>query len=210
MARVHTLRIDKGPETYVFVYDTDPDSRTAYLDALLRFARDPDLSFTWYDAACASSPPGTESDMEPLDPTIERQANRIAAQLAPTPLFGDFGLSLLVTLLTTFLPSILKRWCGEEQPPTPATLKESVQSHYNAETGEFDPRVINQLARQAQHADLERRRKEGHRGRKGKLSQRQAKAVARVTLMNVLTADEPDLELFSAAAVACSVPPAGD
>lgn len=39
----------KGPERYVFVFDED--SRCDFLRTLSRFAVNPELSFTWWDAA---------------------------------------------------------------------------------------------------------------------------------------------------------------
>jgi hypothetical protein len=39
----------KGEERYVFIYDDD--SRQPLIDAFRRQAADPELSFTWFDAA---------------------------------------------------------------------------------------------------------------------------------------------------------------
>ena len=43
----------KGEERFVFVYDDD--SRAACLATLGRFASNPDLNFSWFDAAFLSS-----------------------------------------------------------------------------------------------------------------------------------------------------------
>ena len=49
---INVLALIKGPERYFFWYDDA--SRAEVLLTLGRFARDPDLSFTWYDAAVLS------------------------------------------------------------------------------------------------------------------------------------------------------------
>ncbi len=49
---INVLAIVKGEERYVFLYD---DSRRAQtLRTLGRYASNPDLSFSWYDAAVLS------------------------------------------------------------------------------------------------------------------------------------------------------------
>lgn len=53
MAReINVLALVKGEERYVFLYDDDHRAET--LRTLGRYASDPDLSFTWYDAAVLS------------------------------------------------------------------------------------------------------------------------------------------------------------
>jgi hypothetical protein len=49
---MNVLALVKGSERYVFLYDDD--SLRPLLQTLGRFAADPDLSFTWYDAAILS------------------------------------------------------------------------------------------------------------------------------------------------------------
>jgi len=49
---INVLALVKGSERYVFLYDDE--SRAETLRALGRFASNPDLSFTWYDAAVLS------------------------------------------------------------------------------------------------------------------------------------------------------------
>ncbi len=51
-AEVNVLAMIKGDDRYVFLY-TDDQSRDA-LRMLGRFAADPELNFTWYDAAVLS------------------------------------------------------------------------------------------------------------------------------------------------------------
>ncbi|MFM9117751.1 MAG: hypothetical protein ACKOU6_16490, partial [Planctomycetota bacterium] len=46
------LALVKGDERYVFLFDDE--RRTEVLRTLGRFASDPNLSFTWYDAAMLS------------------------------------------------------------------------------------------------------------------------------------------------------------
>lgn len=49
---INVLALVKGTERYVFLYDDS--SRAEALRVLGRFASNPELSFTWYDAAVLS------------------------------------------------------------------------------------------------------------------------------------------------------------
>lgn len=49
---INVLALVKGTERYVFLYDDA--SRAEALRTLGRFASNPELSFTWYDAAVLS------------------------------------------------------------------------------------------------------------------------------------------------------------
>ena len=49
---INVLALVKGTERYVFLYDDT--SRAETLRVLGRFASNPELSFTWYDAAVLS------------------------------------------------------------------------------------------------------------------------------------------------------------
>src|SRR5436190_14756242 len=49
---INVLALVKGAERYVFLYDDS--SRAETLRILGRYASNPDLSFTWYDAAVLS------------------------------------------------------------------------------------------------------------------------------------------------------------
>jgi len=49
---INVLALVKGEERYVFLFDDS--SRAAALRVLGRYASNPDLSFTWYDAAVLS------------------------------------------------------------------------------------------------------------------------------------------------------------
>ena len=50
---IYSLVLVKGKERYVFMFDED--HRVEVLRTLGRFASDPDLSFTWFDAAQLST-----------------------------------------------------------------------------------------------------------------------------------------------------------
>lgn len=47
--RLREITLNKGVETYVFRFDAA--SRQALLGVVARFAADPDLAFSWHDAA---------------------------------------------------------------------------------------------------------------------------------------------------------------
>lgn len=49
---INVLALVKGEERYIFLYDDS--NRAATLRTLGRYASNPDLSFTWYDAAVLS------------------------------------------------------------------------------------------------------------------------------------------------------------
>ncbi len=49
---INVLALVKGEERYVFLYDDD--NRAETLRTLGRYASNPELSFTWYDAAVLS------------------------------------------------------------------------------------------------------------------------------------------------------------
>lgn len=49
---INVLALVKGEERYIFLYDDD--NRAETLRTLGRYASNPDLSFTWYDAAVLS------------------------------------------------------------------------------------------------------------------------------------------------------------
>ena len=49
---INVLALVKGEERYIFLFDDN--NRAETLRTLGRYASDPDLSFTWYDAAVLS------------------------------------------------------------------------------------------------------------------------------------------------------------
>jgi hypothetical protein len=62
---INVLALVKGSERYVFLYDDD--SRAETLRVLGRFASNPELSFTWYDAAVLSQKIRQESQKVSLN-----------------------------------------------------------------------------------------------------------------------------------------------
>jgi len=61
---INVLALVKGSERYVFLYDDA--SRAETLRVLGRFASNPELSFTWYDAAVLSQKIRQESQKQAL------------------------------------------------------------------------------------------------------------------------------------------------
>ena len=60
---INVLALVKGAERYVFLYNDS--SRAATLRVLGRYASNPDLSFSWYDAAVLSQRIRQESQQAP-------------------------------------------------------------------------------------------------------------------------------------------------
>ena len=61
---INVLALVKGHERYVFLYDDA--SRAETMRVLGRFAENPDLSFTWYDAAVLSQKIRQEAEKQKL------------------------------------------------------------------------------------------------------------------------------------------------
>ena len=59
---INVLALVKGSERYVFLYDDS--SRAETLRVLGRYASNPELSFTWYDAAVLSQKIRQESQKQ--------------------------------------------------------------------------------------------------------------------------------------------------
>jgi hypothetical protein len=68
---INVLALVKGSERYVFLYDDHNRSET--LRTLGRYASNPDLSFTWYDAAVLSQKvrQATASEPASIGPRFE-------------------------------------------------------------------------------------------------------------------------------------------
>jgi len=62
---INVLALVKGTERYVFLYDDE--SRAETLRVLGRYASNPELSFTWYDAAVLSQKIRQESQKATLN-----------------------------------------------------------------------------------------------------------------------------------------------
>ena len=59
---INVLALVKGAERYIFLYDDS--NRAETLRTLGRYASDPELSFTWYDAAVLSQKIRQESQQK--------------------------------------------------------------------------------------------------------------------------------------------------
>ncbi len=70
---INVLALVKGAERYVFLYDDS--SRAETLRVLGRYASNPELSFTWYDAAVLSQKIRQESQK----PSLSNRFNMPAA-----------------------------------------------------------------------------------------------------------------------------------
>jgi len=66
---INVLALVKGEERYIFLFDDE--NRVNTLRTLGRYAADPDLSFSWYDAAVLSQ---KIRDIHPQKPTPQVQS----------------------------------------------------------------------------------------------------------------------------------------
>jgi len=78
---IKVIALIKGIEQYVFLYDEN--NRAETLRTLGRYASNPELSFTWYDAAVLSQKIRQES----LQQARERQRSETAVPLHMDELF---------------------------------------------------------------------------------------------------------------------------
>ena len=67
---INVLALVKGEERYIFLYDDNRRADT--LRTLGRFASDPELSFTWYDAAVLSQKVRRASREQEVSSTSKR------------------------------------------------------------------------------------------------------------------------------------------
>jgi len=85
---INVLALVKGEERYIFLYDDN--NRAETLRTLGRYASNPDLSFTWYDAAILSQKirkTAEEHENAPLPATSARfQLPRPSDNVAPEDL----------------------------------------------------------------------------------------------------------------------------
>ena len=81
---INVLALLKGEERYVFLYDDR--STDQVLQTLGRYAADPELSFTWYDAAVLSQRvrqlSAAAEDVSPTAADDETPRNRIRRSAA--------------------------------------------------------------------------------------------------------------------------------
>jgi len=83
---INVLALVKNHERYIFLYDDD--DRGEALRTLGRFACDPDLSFSWYDAAVLSQRIKKESKTRENKPREEKLTEAIKKRFTlPAP--GD-------------------------------------------------------------------------------------------------------------------------
>ncbi len=71
---INVLALVKGNERYVFLYNDA--SRAETLRVLGRYASNPDLSFSWYDAAVLSQKIRQESQPQPARPRFEQPLSK--------------------------------------------------------------------------------------------------------------------------------------
>jgi hypothetical protein len=76
---VNTLALVKGTERYVWLYHDE--DRADVLRSLGRFASDPELSFTWYDAAVLSQKVHMKAEMEAIMDAYEPPTPSLVARL---------------------------------------------------------------------------------------------------------------------------------
>ena len=81
---INVLALVKGEERYIFLYDDS--NRAETLRTLGRYASNPDLSFTWYDAAVLS-----QKIRRAMQPQTENEETKAAPRFSlplPTDKFG--------------------------------------------------------------------------------------------------------------------------
>lgn len=77
---INVLALVKGAERYIFLYDDA--NRAEALRVLGRFASNPELSFTWYDAAVLSQKIRQTSQQQAQEQALRTQP-RFTLPLAP-------------------------------------------------------------------------------------------------------------------------------
>ena len=77
---INVLALVKGEERYIFLYDDEHKSEA--LRTLGRFASNPELSFSWYDAAVLSQ----RIRQTAMEARAEAEAEAVGSESIPTPL----------------------------------------------------------------------------------------------------------------------------
>jgi hypothetical protein len=72
---IHVLALVKGEERYIFLFNDQ--HRGEALRTLGKFATNPELSFTWYDAAVLSQKIRQVTEKRPAAATTERLHSRM-------------------------------------------------------------------------------------------------------------------------------------
>lgn len=80
---INVLALVKGEERYIFLYNDA--SRAETLRVLGRYASEPDLSFTWYDAAVLSQKIRSNA----ADQTISNSGGRFSSMLSSDLIEGE-------------------------------------------------------------------------------------------------------------------------
>ena len=83
---VNVLALVKGDEKFVFMFDED--SRAETLRTLGKYASNPELNFTWYDAAVMSQKIRRIS-CEAVEVDMSDSTQRLQRPLAGGPMTGD-------------------------------------------------------------------------------------------------------------------------
>lgn len=84
---INVLALVKGEERYIFLFDDD--HRTETLRTLGRFASNPELSFTWYDAAVLS-----QKIRQSAAAAAPQETDEFAEEMAPRRPMPRFRLPL--------------------------------------------------------------------------------------------------------------------
>lgn len=87
---INVLALVKGNERYVFLFDDD--NRVEMLRQFGRFAANPELTFTWYDAAVMSQKVRQTAQVEPQESAASRfdLASRFRQPVAEDSLWDGF------------------------------------------------------------------------------------------------------------------------
>jgi len=87
---INVLALVKGNERYVFLFDDD--NRVEMLRQFGRFAANPDLSFTWYDAAVMSQKVRQTAQLErqESEPPRFNLTSRFSLPVADDSLWSGF------------------------------------------------------------------------------------------------------------------------
>lgn len=84
---INVLALVKGSERYIFLFDDD--HRADALRVLGRYASNPELSFTWYDAAVLSQKIRQTVPAQAVAAATDRPKPRFQLPLAPDNVGGE-------------------------------------------------------------------------------------------------------------------------
>lgn len=136
----------------------------------------------------------TGGGQDESDP-IQVKAEAIAAELKDLPQFAGFE-TILIAILTSLLPMLLKCLFPDPEPPTPAQMKKMVEKHWNSRRQEYDRNFIRRGKVQA--------RKQAKA--EGKLlTDKQAELMVVTSADHFRLGEDDDLQLFGKAVWASNV-----